>query len=127
MPKILATLAVLTIAAFFSLPSPANAAQSRGGAETDQSATMATDISAHRRRYRYWRGYPYHGWGPSSGPRVSYYWGPPVSYGYGGPAGFYSSWNPYPYYSYAHAGSYRPYPYRYGYWGPNIFPFGPWW
>jgi hypothetical protein len=104
MPKILAILAVLTTAAFFSLPSPASAAQSKGGAETDQSATVATDISAHRRRYRH-RHYPY-------------YYG-----GYGGPyvgvGPFYAGWGgPY----------YRPYPYRYGYWGgPNIFPFGPWW
>lgn len=97
MPKILATFAVLITAAFFTLPAPANAAQSRGGAETDQSATMATDISSHRRRYRH-----RHHWHGHYGP----YWGPRPYYGYG---------------------YYRPYPYRYHHWGPTIFPFGPWW
>lgn len=102
MPKILVTLAVLTIAALFALPSPASATQAKGGAETDQSATTPTDISAHRRRYRH-RHYPHYGWGPHVGV---------------GP--FYAGWGgPY----------YRPYPYRYRYAGPyvHIFPFGPWW
>jgi hypothetical protein len=103
MPKILVTLAVLAAAAFFSLSSPTSAAQVNGGAETDQSATMPTDISAHRRRYRHSH-YPYYGWGPHVGVG-------PFYAGFGAPY-------------------YRPYPYRYrySYWGgPHIFPFGPWW
>lgn len=106
MPKILVTLAVLTIAALFALPSPASATQAKGGAETDQSATTPTDISAHRRRYRH-RHYPHYGWGPHVGVG-------PFYAGWGGPY-----YRPYPY----------PYPYRYRYAGPyvHIFPFGPWW
>jgi hypothetical protein len=124
MPKILATFAVLTMTAFFSLPSPANAAsKSQAGAETDQSATMTTDISSRRRRHRH---HVYYGWIRDRGPQVSYYWGLPVSYAYGGPAGFYSSWDPYPYY-YSYNAGYRSYPYRDWYWGPRLFPYGPWW
>jgi hypothetical protein len=108
MPKILVTLAVLAAAAFFSLPSSANAAQSKRGAETDRSATMPTDISAHRRRY-------YRGYGPYS------YDGFTPGWGYARPYHYYSYYGP------AYAFSYT-YPYRSGYWGgPNIFPYGPWW
>jgi hypothetical protein len=97
MPKILATFAVLTIAAFFALPSSAGAAQAKGGAETDQSATMPTDISAHRRRYRH-RHHPYYYGG---GPHVAV-----------GPV--YAGWGS-PYYR----------PYRHHYWGPylHVWPF----
>ena len=96
MTKILATLAVLATAVL-TLPSSADAAQSKRGAETNHAATMPTDISAHRRRYRQWH-YPYY-----------YNWGPRPYYGYG-----YGYYRPYPYRS-GYWG------------GPNIFPFGPWW
>ena len=119
MTKILATSAVLATAAFLALPLSANAApQSRAGAETDQSARMATDISAHRRRHRHYVRVIHAGRSPYYAPSLPYYWGPPVSYGYGTAAGFYSSWNPYPYYAYTHAGTYH---------HAHLFPFGPWW
>ena len=101
MTKILATLAVLATAVL-TLPSSADAAQSKRGAETDRAATMPTDISAHRRRYRH-RHYPYHGFVPGWGYARPYYYG--------------SYYDP----NYA-------YPYRPGYWGgPHIFRYGPWW
>ena len=117
MTKILATSAILATAAFLALPLSANAApQSRAGAQTDQSAKMATDISAHRRHYVR---AVHHGRSSYYVARpLPYYWGPPVSYGYGTAAGFYASWNPYPYYVYTHAGTYH---------HAHLFPYGPWW
>ena len=117
MTKILATSAILATAAFLALPLSANAApQSRAGAQTDQSAKMATDISAHRRHYVR---VVHHGRSSYYVARpLPYYWGPTVSYGYGTAAGFYASWNPYPYYAYTHAGTYH---------HAHLFPYGPWW
>jgi hypothetical protein len=117
MTKILATSAILATAAFLALPLSADAApQSRAGAQTDQSAKMATDISAHRRHYVR---AVHHGRSSYYVARpLPYYWGPPVSYGYGTAAGFYASWNPYPYYAYTHAGTYH---------HAHLFPYGPWW
>jgi hypothetical protein len=105
MTRILATFALLAATTFMVPPSSADAApQSARGVETDRAATAPTDVSAQRRRvyrqgYRY---YPYAYWGPYPGA--------------------------YPQRAYAY-GSYRPYPYAYRewYWGPRLFPYGPWW
>jgi len=110
MLKILATFSVLTIATAFSL-SPVNPGQSKNGAETDRSATMATDFSAHRRRHRSWRGPVLYFRGQPWGPGYYSGWAP-----FGGPAGFYSAWRPHRHYSFGPEA-------RYAYWGP----FGPFW
>ena len=103
MQKILPALAILAATVFVALPSSVNAASpTKGGAETDQSAMVSTDISAHRRRYRY-RTYPrfVRGWGYARPYHYGRYYAPNYAYTY---------------------------PYRTGYWGgPRIFPFGPWW
>ncbi len=105
MTKILATLRCVRDRRCFRAAASADAApQSGRGVETDRAATAPTDVSAQRRRvHRYgYRYYPYAYWGPYPGAY------PQRAYSYG---------------------SYRPYPYAYRewYWGPRLFPYGPWW
>lgn len=94
MTRIIMLFATLAIGAVLAFVFPAEAAPRKADGFRNSEQV---DVSAHRRRYRYYRHYRYY-------PRYRpyYYYGPRIYYGY------------YPYY-------YRPY----RYYAP--FPFGPWW
>jgi hypothetical protein len=102
MPKILAIIFTLVIAAWFSLPSSANAAPLSTLAEVGEDIVGPSRVKGYRRHHRHVRGDYFRGqpWGPGfySG------WAP-----FFGPAGYYGAWRPYRHYSFAYADPYGPY------------------
>ena len=103
MPKNLAIISVLTITVWLSLPSSADAAPLRMGADVGEDI-VGPGVKTYRPYHRHVRGDYFRG-------RP---WGPGIHYScaaFGGPAGYYSQWNPY-YCNYTYAGYWGPYGWR---------------